>query len=91
MLKEGGATARERLTFAFRTVLSRAPSPKELDILEARHRKLLERYGQDKDAAAKLLKAGESKRDETLDAAEMAAGAGIASVLFNLDEAITKE
>ena len=91
MLKEGGATAKERLTFAFRTVLSRSPSPKELAILEARHQKLLERYGRDKDAAAKLLKAGESKRDETLDAVEMAAGAGIAALIFNLDEAMTKE
>jgi len=91
MLKEGGATAKDRLTFAFRTVLSRAPSPKESAILEARHQKLLERYGRDKDAAVKLLKAGESKRDETLDAVEMAAGAGIAALLFNLDEAMTKE
>jgi hypothetical protein len=91
MMKEGGATARERITFAFRSVLARAPSARELAILEARHQKLLERYGKDKDAATKLVKAGESKRDETLDVVELASNAAIAALLFNLDEAMTKE
>jgi hypothetical protein len=91
MMKEGGAAPRERIAFAFRLLLSRAPSPKELGILEARHRRLLERYAKDRDAATKLVKAGESKRDETLDVVELAANAGIASLLMNLDEAMTKE
>jgi hypothetical protein len=91
MIKEGGATPRERIAFAFRLVLSRAPSAGELDVLDARQQRLLERYAKDKDAATKLVKAGESKRDESLDVAELAAQAGIASLLFNLDEAMTKE
>jgi len=91
MMKEGGATPKERIAFAFRLLLSRAPSPKELGILEARQQRLLDRYGKDKDAALKLVKAGESKRDETLDVVELAAHAGIASLLMNLDEAMTKE
>jgi hypothetical protein len=44
----------------------------------------------DRQAALKLLAVGESKRDEKLDIAELASWTVIASVLLNLDEAVTR-
>jgi hypothetical protein len=90
MLTEGGPTADERITFAFRLATARKPSARELAVL----RKILNRqmaiYEQDHDAAKKLLSVGESPRDEKLDIAELAAWTTLASVILNLDETVTK-
>jgi hypothetical protein len=91
MMKEGGGTPKERITLAFRLAAARTPTDRELEILARRYDALLERYSKDKEAALKLLKAGESKRDESLDPVQHAACAAIASVILNLDEVITKE
>ena len=40
---------------------------------------------------SKLVSTGESKRDGRLDVAELAAYTAVASMILNLDEAITKE
>jgi len=45
----------------------------------------------DRLAALKLVGAGESRRDERLDIGELAAYTAVASLILNLDEAITKE
>ena len=47
-------------------------------------------YQKDAKAAEKLLKVGESPRDDKLDMAELAAWTMIASTLLNLDEAVTR-
>jgi hypothetical protein len=52
---------------------------------------LQQQYAADKPAAEKLLKVGESKRNEKIDAVEHAAYTGVCSLILNLDEAITKE
>ena len=51
----------------------------------------LKAFRQDRQAALKFLGVGESRRDNRLDAAELAAYATVASVIFNLDETITKQ
>jgi hypothetical protein len=51
----------------------------------------LGKYRADLPGAEKLLKVGESPRNEKLDAAELAAWSNVASVVLNLDEAITKQ
>ena len=48
-------------------------------------------YAVDKDAALKVVSAGESPRDATLDSAELAAYAGVAALILNLDEVISRE
>jgi hypothetical protein len=50
----------------------------------------LAHYRANADAATKLLAVGESPRDERLDPAELAAWTTVASVILNLDEAVTK-
>ena len=39
----------------------------------------------------KLLSHGDSSRDESLDVKELASYAGVASLVLNLDETMTKE
>jgi len=91
MLTEGGATAAARVTFAFRRVIGRHPKRQEVDLLVAGVEKQRARFAADPASAEKLIAYGEKKRDESLSAAELAAYATAASVILNLDEAITKE
>jgi hypothetical protein len=91
MMKEGGSTPAERLTFAFRVATARRPRPAELRILSesfARHRDL---YQTDRPAAAAFLNQGESPRDPALDTSELAAYSAVAGLILNLDEVVTKE
>ena len=90
ILRDGGSSLESRLAFAFRTVLTRAPSDKELAILNRVYEQQTARFDASPDAAAKLLSIGESPRDESLDQAELAAWTMVASTLLNLDEAVTK-
>ncbi len=90
IMKEGGDSLEERLKFAFRSALSRAPSAAELAVLRGIHDKQLARFKATPDAAKRLLSVGESSRDESLDATELAAWSIVASALMNLDETLTK-
>jgi hypothetical protein len=80
-----------RLTEAFRRCTSRPPKPNELAVLTKRLQALRETFSKDESAAKKLIAVGESKADEKLNPAELAAYTSIASLLLNLDETITKE
>jgi hypothetical protein len=90
IMQEGGATPETRINFAYRTVVGRAPKATEAKVLGDLYRQQLARFGRDKEAAEKLLKVGESPRNEKLDQTELAAWALVGSVILNLDEAITK-
>jgi hypothetical protein len=90
IMQEGGTSVEDRITFAFRTVLSRHPKPQELSVLKNIHTQQLDRFRQDEPAAMKLLKVGESPRNEQLNAIELATWATLSSILLNLDEAVTK-
>ncbi len=80
-----------RLTFGFRTVTARQPSPHELSVLEKILAKQREKYVADKPAAEQLLAYGDSPRTSTADPSEHAAWTMVANLIMNLDEAITKE
>ncbi len=53
--------------------------------------KRMARFRQSPEEAAKILTVGETKADAKLDPAELAAYAGTANVLLNLDEVVTRE
>jgi hypothetical protein len=91
MMREGGSTAGERIAFGFRLATARTPAPLEQQVLASSFQYHLDRYQTDGDAALKLLGEGEHPRDETLDAKELAAYTAVASLILNLDEAVTKE
>ncbi len=90
ILLEGGATTAERITFAFRLATARKPTPRELTVLRCVFEQQHARFAADPAAATKLLSVGESPRNEQLPAHELAAWAAVASVILNLDEAVTK-
>ncbi len=83
-------TPEARLAFAWRTATARAPSDREIGILQLALDKQLQIYRGNPKAAEALLRVGESPRDETLAATELAAYTIIASVILNLDEVVTK-
>jgi hypothetical protein len=85
------ASDHERLTWLFRLATSRRPSSDESEILSQRLTILRQQYAADLEGAVKLLSVGESKRNQALDAAEHAAWTGIASLVLNLDEVISKQ
>jgi hypothetical protein len=91
MMKEGGASPAERLAWALRLATSRPPSAQEVKILEQGMNRRLAQYRADPASAEKLLAAGESPRDKSIDTAELAAYATAASVILNLDEVITHQ
>jgi hypothetical protein len=90
MIREGGATPDERAALGFRLATARQPRPDELDVLVSQYRTHRAQYEKDRAAAEKLLTVGESKRDVSMDSAELAAWAMVASILLNLDETITR-
>ncbi len=90
MMTEGGATADERIAFAFRLATARPPSAEEGRVLKDVFDAELAAFRKDPAAALKLLAIGESPRNTKLDAAELAAWSTVASVILNLDETVTK-
>jgi hypothetical protein len=91
MLREGGQTPESRLRFAFQVVVTREPTPQELQILSSGLAKRVEHYRKDTDAAKKLIVEGDLKNPTNVDPAVLAAYTLTASTILNLDEAINKE
>jgi hypothetical protein len=91
MLKEGGADDTARLRYGFELLLARAPSAKEMEILLDSLRFHRDKFATHPEDAAKLLAQGESRTDANLNPRELASYASIASLILNMDEAVTKE
>jgi len=90
-LREGGKDVNSRIVYAFRLALARKPSARELKVLRELLTQQLVNYRKEKKAAGELLRVGESKADDKVDEAELAAWTMVASAILNLDETITKE
>jgi hypothetical protein len=90
VLKEGGSTVADQLTFAFRLLTGRRPSSAELDVLSKLHREQLAAFKSDTPDAEKLVKGGAAKFDTTLDPAEFAAATALANMLLSFDEVVMK-
>ncbi|MDB5390122.1 MAG: Protein of unknown function (DUF1553)/Protein of unknown function (DUF1549)/Planctomycete, partial [Planctomycetaceae bacterium] len=90
ILSEGGATPAERITFAYRTVLSRIPHSDELAVVQDALQQYLTRFQKDPDGAAKIVKVGESKKKSNQPDSELAAYTLIANLILNLDETVMR-
>ncbi len=90
-LRDGGKDVNSRIVFAFRLALARKPSVRESKVLRDLLAQQLMNYRKDKKAAGELLRVGESKADDKVDQAELAAWTMVANAILNLDETITKE
>ena len=91
MMHEAGPKPEERIGRGFRLATAREPAEGEVRALAALYERLLEDYRADDFEAERYLAQGESPRDESLDVAELASYSGVASLMLNLDETITKE
>ncbi|MEZ6056451.1 MAG: PSD1 and planctomycete cytochrome C domain-containing protein [Planctomycetaceae bacterium] len=96
ILHDGGTTDAERLTWAFRTLLSRRPTDRELDVLteslasyQGEFAASPESATQLIDSATTLMKPRHLDRDKSQDPT-LAAWTLLANLLLNLDEAVTK-
>ena len=84
-------TPQARIQLAFQTVLARQATPKELKSLTRLVSDLQASYTADTKAAEAMTRIGQSPRLEKVRPAELAAWTGLASVVLNLDEAVTRE
>lgn len=80
-----------RLEAIFRRVLARQPDPRELRIVQASFASHLKRFVAEPDAASQLVSVGEHPVQSELNQSEVAAYTMLASMILNLDEAVTKQ
>lgn len=90
IIKHEAATENERLEYAFGTATGRAPTRTELAMLQDCLLTYRASFGSANEKAVEFVSHGESSRNPTIDAVELAAHTALASVLLNLDETITK-
>ncbi len=90
ILREGGASVDERLTFAFRLATARVPDAGELAVLRGVLDAQAADFRADAAGAAELLEVGDSEPDASLDPVELAAWTMAASLILNLDETMTR-
>jgi hypothetical protein len=91
MMLEGGASPAERISFAMQLVTAEPPSDQASEILLDSYNYYRDLFSSDQSAALEYLAQGESPRDEQLDPSELAAYSTVASLILNLDAAVTKE
>lgn len=80
----------DRLKQMFRRVMSRLPGSAEAGEIMDYFKSQKARYNKDRAAALKLLSTGQSPHPANVDPAESAAWMMTGSLLFNLDESLTK-
>jgi hypothetical protein len=89
-MMRASSDAGERIAFAYRTVLSRAPSSEEAKLVRELYTHTLASYQQAPKEATAVIGYGDSPAPKDLDASELAAWSVIASMVFNLDESIVR-
>jgi len=88
---QDATTSSERVTLMFRRVLARATEEAETERLLKSFQSQLEHFRAYPEDAKRLLAIGEKRNDPKLNAMELAAYAMTASLILNLDEAITRQ
>lgn len=88
MLREGGDATDGQLTWLFREITGRAPSPAELPILQRLYTGQRAIFAQKPDRATALLSSGTLPSDSSLPAIDLAAATVTASAVFNLDASV---
>jgi hypothetical protein len=91
MMREGGADTKSRIAWAMRLATARHATNAEQETLAKVYESMLAEYKADSKAAEKLLSVGQSPRDAALDAIQLAAYTGVANLILNLDEVMTRE
>ena len=79
-----------KIALAFRKITSRHPRQEEVDILLKGYEDEYGRYKTQPEEAKKFLKVGAALQNKDLDPVECAAMMHVVSMIYNLDEAISK-
>jgi hypothetical protein len=90
MLKEGGKTRAEQVSWAFRTVVTRMTTEKERAILTSLYDEQATTFAADPKAVEKALAVGDAKNDPALSRTELAAAATVALAILNHDAAVMR-
>jgi hypothetical protein len=90
ILRDGGDDVNGKIAWAFRQALAREPRAQEIETLSRFYRRALEAYEEDTDEAKKLIGTGIAPVSDTLDPTQLAAWTGVARVILNLHETITR-
>ena len=89
-MRQGGETSALRAQYIYRRCTCRSADESTLAELVALYDAHLAGYATDTEAARKTITVGESKPDESLDVAQLAAWTMVANLVLNLDEVICK-
>jgi len=89
-LREGGDDDATRVRWAYRTVVGRAPTPKQVQALVRGLDAQRARYEVDRAAAEALLEIGDSPPIEDLDPVQHAAWTNLSTVLLSLPQTVTR-
>jgi len=90
MMKEGGSSETDQVTYGFRLTTSRRPSKDEIQALTKGLQRRRQYYAYHLAEAHQLVDVGESDFDKNLNVGNFAAMTTTASILLNLDEAISR-
>ncbi len=91
MLRDGGNSPAERISYGFELATARPPKPRESEILLSSLRYYLDTFQADRAAAKKYISVGDAPADSSHDASEAAAYMTVANMILNLDVTVTKE
>jgi hypothetical protein len=90
IIRQGGPSVDERISWAVRRALSRQASSAELQTLGQLHESHWRHYAVNVEEARKLVSVGESPVPADVDAADLAAWTSVARTILNLHETITR-
>jgi hypothetical protein len=91
VLREAAPNVRSRASRVFRLITLRNPRSAELAIVQKLALQQLAHYQTHVEDAERLLSVGESSSDPAVDRVQLAAWTNVASVLFSMDESVTRE
>jgi len=90
MIQEGGTTAEQRITWAFKRALARSPKADELQLLTTGLQQRLTDFTAKPEAAKQFLSIGSKATPANLQPADAAAYGVTASIILNLNEVVTR-
>ena len=91
LLHDPSQSVPKRIELAYLYAVNRLPHDHETTILANLLQTYQQMYADDLDTAEQFLTIGDSDWDRNLDARELAAYAGMTSLILNLDEVVTKQ
>jgi hypothetical protein len=89
-INSGAKSIEDQITYAYRAATGHRPKPIALETLKEAFNEEYEVFKADEERAKKLLSIGESKRDESINAATHAAMTIVSSMILNLDSTLTR-